>query len=145
MSEHVEFIGYALTGKSSPYYSSRAHQLNRAADPKHWSDLHVTAFQPKTFADDDVELAITHCGVCGSDVHTLTQGWGASKLPLVVGHEIVGTVTRVGRNVADIKVSACVVVRVAKSADGRAWTHILDGRPRRGWREDWQLHGVQGL
>ena len=81
--------------------------------------------------------------VCGSDVHTLTQGWGASKLPLVVGHEIVGTVTRVGRNVADIKVSpACCG---SEGADGRAWTRTLDGRPRRGWREDWQLHGVQGL
>ncbi|EPT04985.1 hypothetical protein FOMPIDRAFT_1112527 [Fomitopsis schrenkii] len=85
MSEHVEFKGYALT------------------DPKQWSDLKVTAFQPKTFADDDVEIAITHCGVCGSDVHTLTQGWGASKLPLVVGHEIVGKVTRVGKKVAGIK------------------------------------------
>lgn len=41
--------------------------------------------------------------MCGSDVHTLTQGWGESKLPLVVGHEIVGTVTRVGDRVKDFK------------------------------------------
>ena len=88
-------------------------------DPKKWSDLQVTAFQPKTFADDDVELAITHCGVCGSDVHTLTQGWGASKLPLVVGHEIVGVVTRVGRNVAGIKVS-WIDIFGGRGADGCA-------------------------
>lgn len=65
----------------------------------------MATFQPKTFADDDVEIAITHCGVCGSDVHTLTQGWGASKLPLVVGHEIIGKITRVGKKVAGMKVS----------------------------------------
>ncbi|EED77109.1 predicted protein [Postia placenta Mad-698-R] len=86
MSTQVEFKGYALT------------------DPKRWSDLEVVSFKPKTFKSDDVEIAITHCGVCGSDVHTLTQGWGESKLPLVVGHEIVGKATRVGDNVKDIKV-----------------------------------------
>ena len=41
--------------------------------------------------------------MCGSDVHTLKQGWGESKLPLVVGHEIVGKAVRVGSAVKDIK------------------------------------------
>ncbi|OBZ67244.1 NADP-dependent alcohol dehydrogenase 6 [Grifola frondosa] len=86
MSPHnVEFKGYALT------------------DPSKWNDLKVTSFQPKTFQPEDVEIAITHCGVCGSDVHTLTQGWGDTKLPLVVGHEIVGKVTRVGDKVTEFK------------------------------------------
>ncbi|CCM01154.1 uncharacterized protein FIBRA_03202 [Fibroporia radiculosa] len=87
MSNTIQFKGYALTGKY----------------PRKWSDLQVLSYQPKTFQPDDVEIAITHCGVCGSDVHTLTQGWGKSKLPLVVGHEIVGKVVRVGDNVKDIK------------------------------------------
>ena len=43
-------------------------------DPSNWTDLKLTSFQPKTFKEEDVEIAITHCGVCGSDVHTLTQG-----------------------------------------------------------------------
>ncbi|OJT05094.1 NADP-dependent alcohol dehydrogenase 6 [Trametes pubescens] len=73
-------------------------------DPSKWNDLKVIEFKPKTFAADDVEVAITHCGVCGSDVHTLTQGWGESKLPLVVGHEIVGTVARVGDKVTEFKI-----------------------------------------
>lgn len=42
--------------------------------------------------------------MCGSDLHTLKQGWGESHLPLVVGHEIVGKATRVGDNVKNIKV-----------------------------------------
>ncbi|OJT06217.1 NADP-dependent alcohol dehydrogenase 6 [Trametes pubescens] len=81
----LEFKGYAMT------------------DPSAWSTLSVTSFQPKTFGPDDVEIAITHCGVCGSDLHTLTGGWGQSHLPLVVGHEIVGKVTRVGANVKSLK------------------------------------------
>ena len=73
-------------------------------DPKKFTELKVIEFKPKNFEADDVEIAITHCGVCGSDVHTLKQGWGESKLPLVVGHEIVGHATRVGPNVKGIKV-----------------------------------------
>ena len=70
-------------------------KLTSLTDPNNWEDLKVIDFEPKNFEADDVELTITHCGVCGSDVHTLTQGWGKSKLPLIAGHEIVGTVTRV--------------------------------------------------
>lgn len=66
--------------------------------------MKVIDITPKTFEPDDVEIAISHCGVCGSDVHTLRQGWGESHLPLVVGHEIVGKAVRVGDNVRDIKV-----------------------------------------
>ena len=77
--------------------------LTVLVDPSAWSTLKLVSFTPKTFLDDDVEVAITHCGICGSDVHTLTQGWGQSKLPLVVGHEITGIVTRVGANVSEFK------------------------------------------
>ena len=48
--------------------------------------------------------------MCGSDVHTLSQGWGESKLPLVAGHEIVGHVTRVGNKVTEFKVGQRVGV-----------------------------------
>ncbi|KIP01781.1 hypothetical protein PHLGIDRAFT_112754 [Phlebiopsis gigantea 11061_1 CR5-6] len=81
----LQFKGYALV------------------DPKNFTDLQVKTFKPKPFEENDVEIAITHCGVCGSDVHTLKQGWGESKLPLVVGHEIVGQAVRVGSAVKGIK------------------------------------------
>lgn len=68
-----------------------------------FSDLKVISFEPKTFEDEDVEIAITHCGVCGSDLHSLKQGWGKAKLPLIVGHEIVGKIVRVGKNVTEFR------------------------------------------
>lgn len=50
-------------------------------------------------------LDITHCGVCGSDVHTISGEWGEFATPFVIpGHEIVGTVTKVGSKVKGIKV-----------------------------------------
>lgn len=33
-------------------------------------------YEPKAFEDSDVDMKITHCGVCGSDVHVLRSGWG---------------------------------------------------------------------
>lgn len=61
------------------------------------------SFTPKAFEPTDIEMDITHCGVCGSDIHTLRSGWGSSDYPLVVGHEIIGRVTRVGSAVTDLK------------------------------------------
>jgi uncharacterized zinc-type alcohol dehydrogenase-like protein len=49
--------------------------------------------------DDDVEVKISHCGVCHSDVHLIDNDWGISKYPFIPGHEIVGTVTAVGARV----------------------------------------------
>lgn len=54
--------------------------------------------------DDSVELRITHCGVCGSDTHTLEESWAPIIRPFVPGHEIIGIVTKVGKNVTHLKI-----------------------------------------
>jgi len=49
--------------------------------------------------DRDVLVDITHCGVCHSDIHQARDEWGGSIFPMVPGHEIVGRVARVGKQV----------------------------------------------
>ncbi|KIX04500.1 uncharacterized protein Z518_05370 [Rhinocladiella mackenziei CBS 650.93] len=61
-------------------------------------------FEPKPFEDTDVDIRITHCGICGTDIHTLRSGWDPADYPVCVGHEIVGHAVRVGPRVKDIKV-----------------------------------------
>ncbi|PSR84156.1 chaperonin 10-like protein [Coniella lustricola] len=61
-------------------------------------------YEPKKWTEDDVDIEISHCGVCGSDLHTLRSGWSPTPYPCVVGHEIVGKAVRVGKNVSHIKV-----------------------------------------
>jgi alcohol dehydrogenase (NADP+) len=58
--------------------------------------LKYQAYEPKTFEETDVDIKITHCGICASDLHTLRSGWGPALYPCVVGHEIVGHAVRVG-------------------------------------------------
>jgi len=56
-------------------------------------------FQPKNWEETDVDIKITHCGICASDTHTLCSGWNETTYPICVGHEIVGTIVRVGSKV----------------------------------------------
>ncbi|KAI5367186.1 Putative alcohol dehydrogenase, zinc-type, GroES-like superfamily, NAD(P)-binding domain superfamily [Septoria linicola] len=53
----------------------------------------------KTWEETDVDIEISHCGICGSDLHTLRSGWGPTPYPVCVGHEIVGKAVRVGSKV----------------------------------------------
>lgn len=73
-------------------------------DTKKWDEFKVIDYPSKTMEDYDVEIKINVCGVCGSDVHTITGGWGEAQLPLVTGHEIAGVVTAVGPKVTEFKV-----------------------------------------
>ncbi len=52
----------------------------------------------------DVEMDILYCGVCHSDLHFARNEWGFSSYPIVPGHEILGRVTRVGKEVTRFKV-----------------------------------------
>ncbi|RXG42083.1 hypothetical protein VDGE_10046 [Verticillium dahliae] len=53
-------------------------------------------FEPKAWEDTDVDIKVTHSGICGSDLHMLRSGWGPAPYPICVGHEIVGVAVRVG-------------------------------------------------
>ncbi|ORX49162.1 GroES-like protein [Hesseltinella vesiculosa] len=68
-------------------------------EPMKWTELPL-----KEFDADAVEMKVTHCGICGSDIHTMDSGWGPTPYPCVTGHEITGTITRVGENVKKFKV-----------------------------------------
>jgi len=60
-------------------------------------------FEPKKWTEDDVDIEVSHCGVCGSDLHMLSSGWGPTPYPCVVGHEIIGKAVQVGSNVKHVR------------------------------------------
>jgi alcohol dehydrogenase (NADP+) len=57
-------------------------------DNKHYKDFKVIDFTPKTAGDYDIDIAIKYCGVCASDHHSISGGWGETILPLITGHEV---------------------------------------------------------
>lgn len=67
-------------------------------------------FEPGELGQDQVEIKVTHCGICHSDLSMLDNEWGMSQFPFVPGHEAVGTVLALGENVETFKVGQRVGV-----------------------------------
>ena len=65
--------------------------------------LQSFVFKRRDVGPHDVLIAITHCGICHSDIHQACDEWGGSIFPMVPGHEIVRIVARVGSAVKKFK------------------------------------------
>jgi uncharacterized zinc-type alcohol dehydrogenase-like protein len=61
-------------------------------------------YDPGKLGPQEVEISITHCGICHSDLHLISNDWGISQYPFIPGHEIVGTVAAVGDEVRLLQV-----------------------------------------
>jgi 2-desacetyl-2-hydroxyethyl bacteriochlorophyllide A dehydrogenase len=55
-----------------------------------------------------VLIEVDHCGICGSDLHLLVEGW-AGKPGLVAGHEFTGTIAALGPEVTGWELGETVV------------------------------------
>jgi uncharacterized zinc-type alcohol dehydrogenase-like protein len=53
-------------------------------------------YDPGELGPAEVEIAISHCGICHSDIHLISNDWGISQFPFIPGHEVVGNVVAVG-------------------------------------------------
>jgi alcohol/geraniol dehydrogenase (NADP+) len=60
-------------------------------------------YEPGPLPDEQVEIQVSHCGICHSDLSMLNNEWGHSVYPLVAGHEIVGTIVAAGSQVKTVK------------------------------------------
>jgi alcohol/geraniol dehydrogenase (NADP+) len=62
------------------------------------------SYDPGDLGHLEVEIEVTHCGICHSDIHLIDNDWGVSGYPLVPGHEVIGTVRAIGGAVRSVKV-----------------------------------------
>lgn len=53
---------------------------------------------------EQIEIKVSHCGICHSDLSMLDNEWGLSTYPLVAGHEVVGTVSQVGHSAKRVRI-----------------------------------------
>jgi propanol-preferring alcohol dehydrogenase len=72
----------------------RAMVLEKQRQPLKLSE--VTVPHPK---DGQVLIRVHTCGVCRTDLHVLDGDLTEPKLPLILGHQIVGTVAQLGEGV----------------------------------------------
>ena len=73
-----------------------------ALQPK--EKLQVWQYEPAPLKASEIEVKVTHNGLCHTDIHMRDNDWGVSKFPLVAGHEVVGIVTEVGKDITTLKI-----------------------------------------
>ena len=62
------------------------------------------SFDPGPLGPEEVEIKVSHCGLCHSDLSMLDNEWGMSKYPFVPGHEVTGTVVALGEAAKGLKI-----------------------------------------
>lgn len=61
-------------------------------------------FERRPIEDNDILIDVKFASICHSDIHQERGHWGKQQYPQVPGHEIVGIVAAVGKNVTKFKV-----------------------------------------
>lgn len=85
--------------------TTKAYGASSGTTPLGPMTLERRALKPR-----DVAMDILYCGVCHSDVHTVRSEWPGTLYPCVPGHEIIGRVTAVGKDVTRFKLGQIVGV-----------------------------------
>lgn len=71
-------------------------------------ELKPFEYDPGALADDEVEIDVSYCGICQSDISMIDNKWGITQYPIVPGHEVVGTIGATGKNVGHLKIGDTV-------------------------------------
>ena len=83
--EKVKSKGYAMFSKDGPF---KPYEFERHA-----------------VGDNDILIKIMYVGICHSDIHQARSEWNEKEhYPMVPGHEIVGQVVQIGKNVTKFNV-----------------------------------------
>ncbi|KAJ3773884.1 chaperonin 10-like protein [Lentinula raphanica] len=80
---------------------SRQVKAWAATSPEKTEPITLTRRAPD---DEDVGIDIKYVGICHTDIHTSRDEWGGTPFPIVVGHEIAGIVSVVGKNVTRFRI-----------------------------------------
>jgi uncharacterized zinc-type alcohol dehydrogenase-like protein len=73
-----------------------------AAQPK--APLTAIDYALGALGDEEVEISVSHCGICHSDLSMIDAEWGNPQYPLVAGHEIIGTISALGPHAKGLRV-----------------------------------------
>ncbi|HEY5122949.1 MAG TPA: NAD(P)-dependent alcohol dehydrogenase [Ignavibacteria bacterium] len=85
-------------------------KIKSYASYKKGEELKLYEFEAEEPGRYGVEIKISHCGICHSDIHMIDNDWMMSGYPLVPGHEIIGVVTKIGEDVKGLTIGQRVGV-----------------------------------
>jgi putative phosphonate catabolism associated alcohol dehydrogenase len=69
-------------------------------DPDGGRKLKIQEFPMRAPKPDEILVRVTLCAICGSDLHTI-EGRRRPRGPIILGHEICGTISQLGERVSN--------------------------------------------
>ncbi len=81
-----------------------SNRINAYAAMAQGKPLEPFSYDPGPLKPAQVEIQVSHCGICHSDLSMLQNEWHFTTYPFVPGHEVVGTVVAAGPEVKRVKV-----------------------------------------
>ncbi|WP_271765827.1 NADPH-dependent aldehyde reductase Ahr [Aquimarina algiphila] len=73
-----------------------------AVEPK--AKLTPHSYELEELRPEQVDIKVSYCGICHSDLSMINNDWGITEYPIVPGHEVIGEVIATGDAVKKIKV-----------------------------------------
>ena len=64
-----------MSGTDYKFEGWLGHDKESALGKMQWGE-----FEPKAWEENDIDIKIECCGICGSDIHTLRSGWVCSPV-----------------------------------------------------------------
>lgn len=92
-------------------------------------DLRIEEREPETLGRGQVEVAIEAGGICGSDLHYYNHGgFGTVRVrePMILGHEVAGTIKALGEGVSHLVIGDRVAVSPSRPCN--ACEYCLKGQ-----------------
>ena len=73
-----------------------------AMEPK--AKLTPYSYELGPLGAEEVDIKVSYCGICHSDLSMINNDWGMTQYPIVPGHEIIGEVIAIGNAAKNVKV-----------------------------------------
>ena len=93
-------------------------------------DLRIEERAAEDLGAGQVQIKLATGGICGSDLHYFNHGgFGSVRLkePMILGHEVAGHITKLGKGVEGLSVGQ--LVGVSPSRPCRSCKYCLEGMP----------------
>jgi len=71
-------------------------------------ELKPFEYDPGELGGNEVEIDVLYSGLCHSDLSVIDNEWGMTQYPVVPGHEVVGTIARLGAQVEQLAIGQTV-------------------------------------
>lgn len=94
---NAEFVPIKICPDDIPtHLPAMTETFHGWATTKSGQALAEIEFNPGEMRGEQVQVKVESCGICHSDLSMIDNEWGNAKYPLVPGHEVIGTIERIG-------------------------------------------------